>query len=180
MTYVEHDRQSIRLQDYDYGKCGAYHITICAYQHKCLFGEIKNGEIIKNKIGNIVESEWLKTPPIRPEIKLDEYIVMPDHIHGIVWIDWSIVDLSNVGARSRVPLRQNYHQHNKWQHIQPKSISSFVLGFKSTVTKQINVIRNTPNFPLWQRNYFEHVVRNNHDLARIRKYIIENPLKWKK
>lgn len=145
--------------------------------------------MVLNEYGDVVKTEWLKTTVIRPEIKLDEYIIMPDHMHGIVWIDWSGCiqwgadlsgdGLSGVGARGRVPLLQNGTQHQKWQHIQPKSIPSFVLGFKSSVTKQINAIRKTPKFPVWQRNYYEHVVRTGIELDRIRKYIVNNPAKWK-
>ncbi|MFA5098164.1 MAG: transposase [Candidatus Margulisiibacteriota bacterium] len=175
MAFEKHDRGSIRLQGFDYSRPGAYYITICAYKHKCLFGKIINKKMVLNEYGNVVKTEWLKTPVIRPEIKLDEYIIMPDHMHGIVRIDCPMV----VGARGRVPL-QNGTQYQKWQHIQPKSIPSFVLGFKSSATKQINTIRKTPKLSVWQRNYYEHVIRDYIQLESIRKYIINNPAKWKK
>jgi putative transposase len=116
-----------------------------------------------NEYGAIVEKEWARSSEIRKEIEMDAFIVMPNHVHGIVMIKWH----PPVGANGRSPLQMT-----------PKSISSFMSGFKSSVTKIINEQRNTPALPVWQRNYYEHVIRNEEDLNRIRKYIVENPLKW--
>jgi len=158
-----HHRRSTRLNRYDYSQAGAYFVTICARERECLFGDIVDGEMRLNEYGTIVEAEWARSSEIRKEIEMDEFIVMPNHVHGIVMIKWHLP----VGANGRSPLQMT-----------PKSISSFMSGFKSSVTKIINEHRNTPALPVWQRNYYEHVIRNEEDLTRIRKYIVENPLKW--
>lgn len=160
----QHCRRSVRLQGHDYSQSGAYFVTICAYNRECLFGGIAGNDIRLNECGAIAKGEWIKSFEIRKEIKLDEYIVMPNHIHGIVWID------NPIGANGRSPL----HRTN----MGPKTLSSFVAGYKSTVTKQINALRRLPGVPVWQRNYYEHVIRGDTELNRIRQYIMENPLKW--
>lgn len=183
-----HHRRSIRLKGYDYSQAGAYFITICTHNRECLFGEIIDGQMHLNEIGKIVESEWLKTAEIRDEVELDAFTVMPNHVHGIIVItgnagttepvgahggapnvnmiadDWGS---DTVGADGRPPLRR-----------QPKSLGSIIAGFKSTATKQINEIRRIPGAPVWQRNYYEHIIRNEKALYRIQRYIIENPQQW--
>jgi REP element-mobilizing transposase RayT len=124
-----------------------------------------------NDFGVIVREEWLRSAEIREEIILDEFIIMPNHLHGIIFID---VHVGADGVRPgsghegacHAPLRR------------PKSLGSFVAGFKSAVTKRINQIRDNPGCPLWQRNYFERVIRNDRELAAIREYIANNPMKW--
>ncbi|MCI0699389.1 hypothetical protein L0337_46225 [candidate division KSB1 bacterium] len=190
-----HHRRSIRLKGYDYSQAGAYFITICTHERECIFGEIRDGKMHLNEIGKIVEAEWLKTAEIRDNVELDAFVVMPNHVHGIIIITGNAgtddvvgandsknsvdrtvgVDRrppdrgiqSNVGAHGGAPLRRK-----------PQSIGSIVAGFKSTVTKQINIIRNTPGVPVWQRNYYEHIIRNEKAFTRIQRYIIENPAQW--
>ena len=159
-----HRRRSIRLKDYDYSQSGAYFITISTYNKECLFGEIVDSQTHLNKFGWVISEEWLRSIKLRQEIELDEFVIMPNHIHGIV-----IIIESNVGATGRSPLLKG---------PKPKSIGAFVAGFKSAVTKRINSIRGTPGMPVWQRNYYEHIIRNERDLDEIRQYIINNPLKW--
>ena len=122
-----------------------------------------------NQYGEIVKDEWLKTSIIRPDIKLDEYIVMPNHFHGIVVIN-------PVGANSCSPLPLSAISTRP--SMKPRSLSSIMAGFKSAVTKKINQIRNAPGTPVWQRNYYEHIIRNENALNNIRQYIINNPLSW--
>jgi type I restriction enzyme S subunit len=160
----KHHRRSIRLKDYDYSQAGAYFITICTQDRQCLLGEVVNGEMQLNEMGKIVADEWKRSVEIRQEIALDEFVVMPNHIHGIVEIKQS-----NVGATGRSPLPRGPAR---------KSLGAFVAGFKSAVAKRINETRGTPGASVWQRNYYEHVVRNEDDLGRIREYIVSNPLKW--
>ena len=143
---------------------GVYFITICAQQRECLFGEIVDNDMRINEYGIIAQNEWIKSPNIRNEIKLDEYVVMPNHIHGIVWFD------NSVGANGRSPL----HRTN----MGSKTLSSFVAGYKSTVTQQINGLRLLQGVPVWQRNFYEHIIRNERELNIIREYIIKNPLQW--
>ena len=164
----ETHRRSIRLKEYDYSQPGAYFVTICTHHRQCLFGEAVEDEIVLNDIGKIVKREWMISSEIRQEIQLDAFVVMPNHMHGIVVIR----EHNPVGATGRSPL----HSHHRT--LPPRSLGSFIAGFKSSITKQINQLRGTPGRPVWQRNYYEHVIRNEIDLEEIREYIQNNPLKW--
>ncbi|WP_353932223.1 transposase [Okeanomitos corallinicola TIOX110] len=189
MTYNPniHKRQSIRLKGYDYSQSGLYFITICCYQRECLFGNIINSQMILNNFGELIKEEWLKSAEIRKEIELDNFVIMPNHFHGIVIINQEInrdfiknnVDFldNNVGANGRSPLQQIQSSSLKIS-MKPKSLSSLIAGFKSATTKKINMIRNTPQNPVWQRNYYDHIIRNDESLARIREYVENNPLSW--
>jgi len=157
-------RRSIRLREYDYTQPGAYFITIVAHARAMLFAEISDGKAWLNEFGRIVENEWQKSAVIRREIGLDVFVVMPNHIHGIV----NIIH-ADVGATGRSPLRNG---------PPPRSLGAFVAGFKSAVTKRINNLRRTPGAPVWQRNYYEHVVRSDAELLRVREYILNNPVGW--
>jgi REP element-mobilizing transposase RayT len=180
-----HHRRSIRLPHYDYSQSGIYFVTICTHQKQCLFGEIKQGEMIFNQIGKMVAQEWLKSSIIRQEIELDEWIIMPNHLHGIVVItkndDGSRDERVNydksatIEGASLAPLRE--HDNGGWQR-KPRSLSSFIWGFKSSVTKRIKSICEQVNPIIWQRNYYEKIVRNEYQLNQIREYIINNPQKW--
>jgi REP element-mobilizing transposase RayT len=165
----KYHRRSLRLKGYDYSQPGTYFITICTKNRECLLGEIKNGKIILNEFGEIAKSEWIKSSIIRKEIKLDEFMIMPNHIHGIIIIDHG-TPIVVVGANGCSPLRDF--------RMESKSISSFVAGYKSSVTKQINILRKLPKISLWQRNYYEHIIRNETELNILREYIVNNPLKW--
>ncbi|MCF7873319.1 MAG: transposase [Candidatus Omnitrophica bacterium] len=160
-------RRSIRLKEYDYAQQGAYFVTICVNNRKCLFGDVFNGEMILNERGRIVQQEWHKTGKIRKNIELDEFVIMPNHLHGIINI---------VGAHCNVPLHDRIEQFGR---STSNSIPTIVKLFKSTTTKQINIIRNTAGIRLWQRNYYEHVIRNEFELNCIREYIATNPANWK-
>ena len=128
-----------------------------------------------NELGEIVQEEWEKTPSIRAEIKADEFVVMPNHFHAIVVIADGIksTDGANVGAHGRAPLQKPGALYRP-----PKSLGARVAGFKSAATKRINEHRDTPGAPVWQRNYYEHVIRNESKLNDIRSYIQTNPAKW--
>jgi len=167
MTFIKTNaRTSIRLNDYEYSQPGEYFVTICTHNHKCIFGEVVNEEIHLSKEGEIVKEEWSKTPKIRPEIKLDVFTIMPNHIHGIIIIkDESII--TKVGTHGRASLQR-----------QPRSLGSFVAGFKSVTTKRINIFRKIPHAYIWQKRFYDHIIRNEKDLNNIRDYIINNPLKW--
>jgi len=160
----KYHRQSIRLKDYDYTQAGAYFVTICTHKRECVLGDVVNGEMQLNELGQVVEIEWLKTAEIRDNVELDAFVIMPNHIHGII-----VIIESCVGATGRSPLRNG---------PAPKSIGAIVAGFKSAATKRINELRSTPRAPVWQRNYYEHVIRNEDDLNEIREYILNNPLRW--
>ncbi|HEM48944.1 MAG TPA: hypothetical protein ENO27_01915 [Caldithrix sp.] len=168
-----HHRKSIRIPSYDYSQEGWYFVTICTYQREKLFGEIINKNIKLNKYGNIAKQCWMEIPFHYPNVKMDEFIVMPNHVHGIINIfekhDTSVLNV--VGIQNFESLRVN-----KYQHIIPGSIGTIIRGFKTGVTKWFR--KNTDIYIVWQRNYWEHVIRNENDLNRIRDYIISNPLKW--
>jgi len=172
----QHNRRSIRLKGYDYSQPGAYFVTICTHNRACLFGDIINGQMILNNYGEIVDNEWIKTAEIRKNIILDEFIVMPNHVHGIIIIDndaYCRVTVHHDPTINRAPT-----QYECFGKPTSNTIPTIIRSLKSTITKQINIIRNTPNVPVWQRNYYEHVIRNENELNRIRQYIIDNPVKW--
>lgn len=165
-----HRRRSIRLKHYDYSRSGTYFVTVCTRERECLFGEVVDSKVVLSPYGQIVQEEWIKTSEIRKEIGLDLFVVMPNHLHGIVFIHND--RQGPVGAHGRAPLRNNGSQRK------PRSLGSFIAGFKSVVTKRINVIRETPAVPVWQRNYYEHIIRNENELICTAEYVLNNPACW--
>jgi len=143
----KHHRRSIRLQGYDYSQPGIYFITLCTQNRECLFGEILNGEIRLNEFGKIAHQCWLEIPQHFPHVQLDEFVVMPDHIHGIIVLNNIVVVV--VGVQNIEPLQNQ----NAYQHIIPRSIGSIIRGFKIGVTKKFR--QNTDIYVVWQRNYYE-------------------------
>lgn len=150
-------------------------MTICAERRECLFGDVVNGEMQDSMFGTVVREEWLKSPKIRAEIELDEFVVMPNHLHGIV----VILPVDSGGNRSDVFAEKEVtaRVHDRRGPL-PKSLGSFVAGFKSVVTKRINEMRGTPGAVVWQRNYYEHIIRSEESLDHLRAYVATNPLKW--
>ena len=146
-------------------------MTICAFRRECLFGKINNNHMQLNELGKIVKNEWLKTPYIRPDIELDEFIVMPNHFHGIVIIN----EPPNNGDNCRGVLQCAPTDRFR---SPSQNIGSIIRGFKSTVTKQINILRNTPAISVWHRNYYDRIIRNDMELNKTREYIIANPEMW--
>ena len=185
----KHHRRSIRLKGYDYSAAGAYFITICAFQRQCLFGQVVNGEIQLNEFGQMVAEEWLHSKEIRQEIDFDAWVIMPNHLHGIVLIE----SIDPVGANGCLPSEfdgegANHHlpsssplrhdPHRLVPPMRPRSLASFIAGFKSATTKRINTLRNAAGTPVWQRNYYDHIIRNERSLQHMRHYIKNNPLTW--
>ena len=162
--------ESSRLNEWDYSTAWWYYITLCTKNFKYWFGEIKNGKMLLNDLGKIIEEEWLKTKEIRTNVDLDYYVIMPNHIHGIIQIIGN--QDHGRGTMLRTPTAEQYGKRVS------NSIPTIVRSFKAVVTKQINEIRQSPGDRIWQKNYWEHVIRNEQDLHRIRNYIINNPLKW--
>ncbi len=177
MTPAKRNRRSIRLKNYDYSQSGAYFVTICTQNHICLFGDIVEGEMILNDLGRIVQEEWIKTEQLRPNVSCGKFVVMPNHFHGIL-----IINESRRGVLQYARTSTQYAPTRQYAPTEFKSpsqtIGAIVRGFKSTVTKQINQIRQTPGQKCWQRNYYEHIIRNDDDYQRINEYIENNPLKW--
>jgi REP element-mobilizing transposase RayT len=200
MTYNpdKHHRRSIRLQGYDYSQPGIYFITLCTYNRECLFGEILNGEMRLNEFGKMTNQCWLEIPNHFPQTELDEFVIMPDHIHGIIILNdivgaknvgTKIVGVQNVGTKivgaknfSPLPMPTPIPIPTPERNITPfrspsKTIGSIIRGFKIGVTKWFR--QNTDIYVVWQRNFYEHIIRNEVELNRIRQYIIDNPKKWK-
>ena len=200
---VAHRRRPMRAQGYDYADRGGYFVTVCTQGRVCLFGEVASGEMQLNVLGEIVRQEWFRTADARPGVFLDanEFIVMPNHIHGIIWIMNSArtesvgatrrVALTNAGAKMdthetglgagtthRVALTTETFKNAHAPGPQPGSVGAILGQFKSLTTKRINALRGTRGAPVWQRNYFEHIIRRGEALDRIRRYILENPPRW--
>jgi REP element-mobilizing transposase RayT len=159
-----YQRHSLRIKNYNYSLPGAYFVTICTYRKENIFGYITDGKIELNVLGKITVREWLKTFQIRKNIQLDEYVVMPNHFHGI------IILAENKGVLQYAPT-------NKFRSPS-QSIGSVVRGFKSAVTRGIKRLDYSLLYSVWQRNYYEHIIRNERELNRIREYIQNNPLRW--
>ena len=212
-NFEKHHRRSIRLKGFDYSQEGAYFVTVCAWNRECLFGEIKNGETMLNEFGEIAMKYWDAIPCHFPYVATDEFVIMPNHIHGIV---------INVGAQFIAPFRKTTAEKQgvmkkgvinqaptKNNDLNPDVINEGVINiaptenngnnpdvvnqgvinhaptvgkivrtFKARCTHAINQIRNSPGIPVWQRNYYEHIIRDENELNRIRGYIINNPLQW--
>jgi len=169
--------ESNRLQGFDYSKPGLYYVTIIAHDRAHLFGDILNREMQLNETGKIIQSEWLKSPQIRPYVKLDEFIIMPNHLHGII----EITDTHTVETHGDASLRgtRNNNFDGKTKFRSPSNnLGAIIRGFKSSTTKIINEIRKSPGIPVWQRNYHDHIIRNQNSLNKIRLYIKNNPADW--
>ena len=178
MTYDAqiHHRRSIRLRGYDYSQEGGYFVTICTKDRACLFGTIVENKMQLNETGRFVDDCWKQIPTHFPRVILDEYKIMPNHVHGIIMIE------GNVGVQNLEPLQKSLREptheppENKFQHIIPNSMGSIVRGFKIGVTKWFR--QNTREHVVWQRNFYEHIIRNDDSLNRIREYILYNPIRW--
>ena len=169
-----HHRRSIRLPGYDYTQPGAYFVTICTHQQEPLFGNVVNGAMVLNEYGQIVEEEWRNTTQLRPYVTLDAHVVMPNHFHGIIWIacDNTGRGTARRGTTRRAPTAEQFGKPVAG------SLPTIVRAFKSAVTKRINELRGTPGAPVWQRNYYEHIVRTERTLDAIRQYVTGNPARW--
>lgn len=168
----KHHRRSIRIKGYDYAQPGAYFITFCSYQRMPIFGEVVNGEMVLNDIGKIAQDEWFKTAEIRPYVKLyeDEFVIMPNHGHGIIWIAEDAVGT----RRRRIPTETI----EKFGKPVKGSIPTIVRSYKSAVTYAVNGMEDQRGAVLWQKNYYEHIIRNDHELNNIGWYILNNPFNW--
>ena len=175
-------RKSTRLQHYDYAETGGYFVTICTYNRKSLFGNVQDGLMVLNDLGQAVRSEWLRTPEIRREADLDAFQVMPNHLHLIVFIHRGLPPGRSNGENEEAPENAGASGSAPRHRPQrpPQSLGSLMAGFKAAATKRINHIRQTPGAPVWQRNYYERVLRDERELEAAREYIIGNPAKWDK
>lgn len=160
-------RKSYRLPGYDYSLAGAYFVTIIAKNRQCLFGNVTNGTMDINEVGKIITYAWQNLEKTYSYVFLDEYCLLPDHFHGILWIQ----ELDPCGARSKINLAGP-------GMIKIKPLGQLIGSFKTCSTKQINLINNTPGEAIWQRNFYDRIVRDDKELDRIRTYIMANPSRW--
>ena len=164
-----HRRRSIRIKGYDYARSGSYFITLCTRDRECWFGEVVNGTVQLSPIGKAACDCWLQIPLHFPNAVLDEFVVMPNHIHGIV----NMVDPRR-GVKFNAPTKPG----NFYSLISPKdgTLSVVIRTYKSAVTRWCR--QNGFDHFQWQRNYYEHIIRNETDMNKIRQYILDNPRKW--
>jgi len=162
---IKHNRRSIRLPGFDYAEGNWFYVTLCTHQHKMLFGNVENGKMHFNKFGNIERYEWLNTKKIRDNVDLDYYVIMPNHLHGIL----IITHKESRDTELRTPTTESFGRPV------PGSLPTIIRSFKATVTKQINELRGSPGKPVWQRNYYERIIRNEKELCNIRNYILNKP-----
>ncbi len=165
------NRQSIRCKGWDYNAPGWYFLTFNTKARRPVFGTIVNGRMALNAAGRIAAEEWQKSAEIRPNLVLDAFVVMPDHVHGIVRIVATEGDLPD--ARTSRGDQQVARQQPP--RLLPRSLGAMVAGFKGAVGKRVNVLQGTPGAALWHRNYWDVIVRDDLALARIRAYIRDNP-----
>jgi REP element-mobilizing transposase RayT len=183
--------ESTRLPRWDYSSPGYYFVTICTHDRGCLFGEIFNGEMRLNECGRIVHDEWNKTGIQRSNIRLDEFIVMPNHVHGVIRIlsthDYHCrSNRRDVARNVSTKTTENTPTHGEndkiktMSAISPKSgsLSEIVRSFKSATTKRINESRKSPGIPVWQPRFHDHIIRNVRELSAVRRYILNNPANW--
>jgi putative transposase len=173
-----HHRRSIRLEGYDYSQEGLYFVTICTEKRDCLFGDIFNGEMVLNEMGMIAYHEWLETPVIRKNVGLDVFVVMPNHIHGII-----IIKEAGCGGELNSPFNNPMNNIeegvcNTPLHSPSQTIGSIVRGYKASVTGKINALKNTKGIVVWQSNYWEHIIRDEGSYSNISEYIINNAFNW--
>jgi putative transposase len=199
-----HHRRSIRLKGYDYSRAGLYFITICCDGRKCCFGEVKNNTMILNEFGNIAYNEWVKLAERFAKFELDVFQIMPNHMHGIILLNEfgvgstlavdrntntqndgnEIFENKNGGTQNGQPINgqpQGLPQHDGNGTVTNTTIGDMVGAYKSLVANgclEIYKSKNEMMGKLWQRNYYEHIIRNEQAYQNISNYIINNPVKW--
>jgi len=163
--------KTTRLSHWDYASEGLYYVTICTKDRICCLCNIKDDRVYLSEIGKIVHEEWLETPIIRPDVLLDDFIIMPNHVHGIIKLPKNndFDTQKRRDAQRRVSTRE-------FGPLQPKSLSAIINNFKGSVKRKCN--QNDLAFFTWQSRYYEHIIRDEDDLAHIKKYIANNPIKW--
>lgn len=186
---TSHNRHSMRLKGYDYVGAGAYFITLVAWQHRCIFGRIIDGKIFLNQAGKIVEMEWQRLKDQFPQSQLGEFVIMPNHFHGILIIT-DLVGATRLWNIQSTPENKmdaieatNKFDGSPLQKARPTgpckgSMGAIIAQFKSQVTKKIWKNCRPDQQPIWQRNYYDHIIRNQDELQKITDYIQMNPVNW--
>jgi putative transposase len=167
MNLEKHHRRSIRLPGYDYAAAGGYFVTIVTSGRRCLFGEVNGEDVRLSPLGEVVKAYWQAIPDHYPNAALDEFVVMPNHIHGIIILH----EPTGRGTIYRAPTTVE-----RFQKPTVGSIPTIIRTFKAAVTRRAGVELNMTG--IWQRNYFEHILRGQEDYEHIAGYIIDNPRNW--
>ena len=173
----KHHRRSIRLPNYDYAQAGAYYITIVTWHRECLFGEVVKGEMVLSKFGLVAKQQWEKLPTRFLNIELGAFVIMPNHMHGIIGIMAGRGTAGNLNPHDGEPSRRAPTQEG-FQKPVKGSIPTIIRSYKAAVAYRINLMRRTQDIPIWQRNYYEHIIRNERDLQNKTDYIESNPMLW--
>jgi putative transposase len=169
-------KSSLRLKDFDYSQPGAYFVTICTVQRLCLFGEIIHDQMVPNPSGKILQHAWRALPTHYPHAKMDAFVVMPNHVHGIIMLLENDVLINRRDRFINLSLPNLYLRKN--QYYKRQGLSEIVRGFKTWTARRINEMQNTTGTPVWQRSFYDHIIRDEDDLNRIREYVMSNPLMW--
>lgn len=159
-----------RLRGHDYSATATYFVTMNVFGRLPLFGSIRGHAASLNELGAITQEEWVRCKHLRMEVDLGAFVIMPDHIHGIVTIAPAAETSDRPDIEGSKPERRALYRA-------PRSLGALVAGFKSSTTRRINLVRRSPGAPVWQRNYHERVIRNDKELAAITEYILNNPLR---
>ena len=186
--------ESTRLKDWDYSSEGAYFITICTRNRECSLGDIVDGKITQTEQSRICMACWLDLSNHYPNCALDVFVIMPNHVHGIIFIEQAGGHDNGAGAVETIPVEtipvetipvETIHElslplplQNKRMQRRNMMIPKIIGRFKMRTAKLINQYQKTEGIPFWQKNYYDHIVRNESELARIREYVANNPMKW--
>ena len=160
-------RKTVRLHGFDYASGGGYFVTLCASERHSLFGRIEEALVVLSRIGEIVQRCWLELPRHFPTVMVDEYTIMPNHVHGILFLTED-----ETGTACRAPTREEFGKPA------PASLSTIIRSLKSAVTREARADGFIMNESIWQRGFYEHVVRSESELEEVRKYIFNNPAQW--
>jgi len=168
----EYRRQSTRLQEWNYSWPGWYYVTTVIKLREQILGSVVNSAMYLSPYGHIAEETWQRIPRRYRNTELDLYVVMPNHVHGII-----IINDHSVGAIHESPLQEE-KDYQDFMQRRKMTLSRIMGWFKMNTAKQINLLRGGVGFFVWQRGYYDHIIRNEADLLRIRTYIASNPLQW--
>ena len=171
-------RRSVRLRGFDYAYRGFFFVTLCTHDKQHTFGKITNYKTRLSVVGKIVETCWKAIPEHFPNVYLDESVIMPNHLHGIIVIRYPKGhDPAGRGTACRAPTTFDASYEGFGKPV-AGSLPTIIRSFKSAVTKRVNALAIDKKSPVWQRSYFEHVIRDEDSLNKIRNYIWENPIHW--
>jgi putative transposase len=177
-------RRSVRLKDYDYASEGMYWVTLCIQGRRTILGSVDDEAMHLSDLGQIVEAEWKRIPLAFPHAELDEFQVMPNHLHGIIMFDRRPELVGANNPRHDVASEGQTHIAGySPSSVQPTgtvsgSLAAVIQNFKKNTGRVINRIQRSPGKPVWQRNYYEHIIRSEEELERLREYIVLNPSRW--